>query len=74
MALALVVPLTSSYWIVKLGAFAIGFGFFGDPVFKKTMNILNSKFPNWKDRLDLTKYDILNVFALPMLIVNTEHC
>ncbi|KAJ5083935.1 hypothetical protein NUU61_008514 [Penicillium alfredii] len=54
-ALALIVPLTSSYWIVKLGAFAIGFGFFGDPVFKKTMNILNSKFPNWKDQLDLTK-------------------
>ncbi|EYE98908.1 uncharacterized protein EURHEDRAFT_373989 [Aspergillus ruber CBS 135680] len=46
---------TSSYMIVKGIGFAIGFGFFGDPVFEWTMDFLNRKVPNWKDHLDMQK-------------------
>ncbi|CAG8008243.1 unnamed protein product [Penicillium nalgiovense] len=49
------VPFTSSYWIVKLVGFALGLGFFGDPIFTHTLDLLNAKVPNWKDHLDLQK-------------------
>ncbi|KAJ6049251.1 hypothetical protein N7444_005967 [Penicillium canescens] len=50
-----VVPFTSSYWIIKLVGFTVGLGFFGDPVFTYTVDLLNRKVPNWKDQLDLQK-------------------
>ncbi|OGE50047.1 hypothetical protein PENARI_c018G11885 [Penicillium arizonense] len=50
-----VVPFTSSYWIIKLVGFTLGLGFFGDPVFTHTVDLLNRKVPNWKDQLDLQK-------------------
>ncbi|KAJ5560575.1 hypothetical protein N7513_002974 [Penicillium frequentans] len=53
--ISVLVPLTSSYWIVKIIGFAIGFGFFGDPVFTYTLDALNRKIPNWKDQMDLQK-------------------
>lgn len=46
-----------SYWIVKGCAFAVGFSFFGDPVFQRTLDFLNHKVPNWKKALDLHRYD-----------------
>ncbi|KAJ5189101.1 Protein of unknown function DUF3292 [Penicillium cf. griseofulvum] len=49
------VPFTSSYWIIKLVGFALGLGFFGDPIFTYTLDLLNDKVPNWKDNLDLHK-------------------
>jgi hypothetical protein len=50
-----VVPFTSSYWIIKLVGFTVGLGFFGDPIFTYTINILNTKVPDWKEALDLQK-------------------
>jgi len=54
--LCFVTPLVSSYWIIKMNAFVIGFGFFGDPVIKKTLGFLNQRVPDWKKCLDLQKY------------------
>ncbi|KGO77559.1 Protein of unknown function DUF3292 [Penicillium italicum] len=52
---SVIVPFTSSYWIIKLVGFALGLGFFGDPTFTYTLDLLNAKVPNWKDHLDLQK-------------------
>ncbi|OQE29092.1 hypothetical protein PENFLA_c004G01036 [Penicillium flavigenum] len=52
---SVIVPFTSSYWIIKLVGFALGLGFFGDPIFTYTLDLLNAKVPNWKDHLDLQK-------------------
>ncbi|KAJ5772587.1 hypothetical protein N7520_003116 [Penicillium odoratum] len=53
--ISVLVPVVSSYWIVKIIGFAIGFGFFGDPVINYTLDTLNQKIPNWKDHMDLEK-------------------
>ncbi|KAJ5638265.1 hypothetical protein N7490_008144 [Penicillium lividum] len=53
--ISVLVPVVSSYWIVKIIGFAIGFGFFGDPVINYTLDTLNQKIPNWKDHMDLQK-------------------
>ncbi|KAF7520314.1 hypothetical protein PCG10_009233 [Penicillium crustosum] len=45
----------ANYWIIKLVGFALGLGFFGDPIFTYTLDLLNDKVPNWKDHLDLQK-------------------
>lgn len=42
--------------IVKIGAFAVGFGFFGDPVFQWTLKFLNHTVPDWKKHMDLQQY------------------
>ncbi|PKY01189.1 hypothetical protein P168DRAFT_293026 [Aspergillus campestris IBT 28561] len=47
--------MASGHMIVKGGAFAAGLGFFGDPVFSRTLDILNAIYPNWKEQLDLQK-------------------
>ncbi|KAJ5486698.1 hypothetical protein N7530_000998 [Penicillium desertorum] len=52
---SVIVPFTSSYWIIKLVGFALGLGFFGDPIFTYTLDLLNAKVPNWKGHLDLQK-------------------
>lgn len=62
--MSVIVPFTSSYWIIKLVGFALGLGFFGDPIFTYTLDLLNDKVPNWKDHLDLQKYDITPFFSL----------
>ncbi|KAJ5296389.1 uncharacterized protein N7443_007282 [Penicillium atrosanguineum] len=53
--IAFVAPFTSSYWIIKGVGFAIGLGFFGDPIFAYTLDMLNQKIPNWQDHLDMQK-------------------
>ncbi|KAJ5129891.1 uncharacterized protein N7515_005930 [Penicillium bovifimosum] len=53
--ISLVTPFISSYLIIKLVGFAVGLGFFGDPIFTFTLDLLNNKVPNWKDHLDLQK-------------------
>lgn len=55
-AVGLVTPFTSSYWIIKASAFAVGFAFFGDPVFQSTVKLLNEKIPDWKKYLDMQMY------------------
>lgn len=58
------VSFVSSYVIVKIIAFAVGFGFFGDPIFTWTIDFLNRKVPNWKDQLDMNKYVCLSEIVL----------
>lgn len=56
---ALIVPLLgasmfiSSYMVVKGTTFGIGFGFFGDPVLSRGIELLNRKFPNWQKLLEI---------------------
>ncbi|KAL4875441.1 hypothetical protein BJY04DRAFT_163855 [Aspergillus karnatakaensis] len=47
--------LTSSYIIIKTLAFAIGVGFFGDPVFKRVIEFLDRTSPKWRECLDMEK-------------------
>ncbi|KAI3390952.1 hypothetical protein diail_8326 [Diaporthe ilicicola] len=51
--LLLVSFFVSSYMFTKGVAFAIGFGFFGDPVLGRGLDLLNRKFPNWQKLLEL---------------------
>ncbi|KAK1144456.1 hypothetical protein N8T08_005328 [Aspergillus melleus] len=51
--LAVVASLTSSYLIVKGAGFVVGLAFFGEPVFQRTMDYLNTNIPDWKKYLDL---------------------
>lgn len=67
-----VVPFTSSYWIIKLVGFVLGLGFFGDPIYTWTMEMLNARFPAWQDQLDLQKYDpVLFTWAYILMPVRT---
>lgn len=43
----------SSYIFVKGATFGLGFGFFGDPVFTRTLSFLNARFPHWQKVLEL---------------------
>ena len=54
--LAVVASLTSSYLIVKGAGFVVGLAFFGEPVFQRTMDYLNTNIPDWKKYLDLQMY------------------
>jgi hypothetical protein len=57
----LVVPLllasifVTSYMFMKGVTFGIGFGFFGDPITSRGLELLNRKFPNWQKLLELRK-------------------
>ncbi|KAH7380648.1 hypothetical protein BKA66DRAFT_419409 [Pyrenochaeta sp. MPI-SDFR-AT-0127] len=56
---AVVVPLfltslfVSSYMFTKGVTFGIGFGFFGDPIIWRGLDLLNRNFPNWQKMLEL---------------------
>lgn len=71
--MSVIVPFTSSYWIIKLVGFALGLGFFGDPIFTYTLDLLNDKVPNWKDHLDLQKYDITPFFLAFYCVADSGH-
>jgi len=43
----------SSYMFMKGATFGAGFGFFGDPVISRGLELLNRKFPNWKKLLEI---------------------
>ncbi|KAF7590117.1 hypothetical protein BBP40_003230 [Aspergillus hancockii] len=45
--------LTSSYVLVKVSTFMVGFGFFGNPVFIRVTAYLNRKYPGWIKLLEL---------------------
>lgn len=55
--ICLVFPFTSSHSIIKVVGFIIGLGFFGNPLFTFGMALLNRTIPNWKDHMDIQKYD-----------------
>ncbi|KAF1959574.1 hypothetical protein CC80DRAFT_466507 [Byssothecium circinans] len=56
---ALVAPLlivslsVSPYMFIKGMTFGVGFGFFGDPVISRGLDLLNRKYPNWAKLLEL---------------------
>ena len=56
MASICLVSFVPSYWIVKAGAFTIGFGFFGGPVIEHTVEFLDQNVADWKSFMDLQKY------------------
>ncbi|KAH9871818.1 hypothetical protein J1614_006075, partial [Plenodomus biglobosus] len=43
----------TSYMFMKGVMFAVGFGFFGDPIISRGLALLNGKFPNWQKLLEL---------------------
>lgn len=43
----------TSSMVVKGTTFGVGFGFFGDPVISRGMELLNRRFPNWQKLLEL---------------------
>jgi hypothetical protein len=45
----------SADMFVKGTTFILGFGFFGDPVIWRALDLLNAKFPNWMKLLELRK-------------------
>lgn len=56
---ALLVPILASslfvtnYMVLKGMMFGIGFGFFGDPVIQRGLQLLNRAFPQWQKLLEL---------------------
>ena len=54
--LFLISLILSSYLFTKVVAFAIGFGFFGDPIFQRVLIRLNRGRPQWYKLLELRKY------------------
>lgn len=44
---------TTSYMVAKATSFAVGFGFFGNPIITPAMEYLNKKIPNWQRFLEL---------------------
>ncbi|KAL4903348.1 hypothetical protein BDW74DRAFT_39217 [Aspergillus multicolor] len=55
MSVFLLSSMVSSHVIVKSCSLAVGIAFFGDPVFKRAMDLLNTKIPDWKTYLDIEK-------------------
>lgn len=43
----------TSYMMTKTMSFAVGFGFFGDPITLPAMRYLNENYPNWQKFLEL---------------------
>ncbi|KAH7138927.1 hypothetical protein B0J11DRAFT_515643 [Dendryphion nanum] len=43
----------TSYMFMKGLTFGVGFGFFGDPIISRSLDLLNRKFPNWQKLLEL---------------------
>lgn len=72
---AILIPaIIGSYFIndvmlVKSTTFLTGFVFFGDPVLKRGLDLLNYYVPNWLEYLDPRKYVLhllLRFFFLPI--------
>ena len=41
---------------MKMTTAGIGFGFFGDPLIWRGLDLLNKKFPHWQKLLEIRKY------------------
>jgi len=81
---ALILPMlasgffTTSYMFVKGLTFAIGFGFFGDPIIMRFVHWLNRHFPNWRKLLEIRNTILLGVptnaqLTLTLLRVGEAH-
>jgi hypothetical protein len=51
--LLLISLFVTSYMFMKGLTFGVGFGFFGDPVIARGLDLLNRKIPNWQKLLEL---------------------
>jgi hypothetical protein len=51
--LLLISLFVTSYMFMKGLTFGVGFGFFGDPVISRGLDLLNRKIPNWQKLLEL---------------------
>jgi hypothetical protein len=51
--LLLISLFVTSYMFMKGLTFGVGFGFFGDPVISRGLELLNRKFPKWQQLLEL---------------------
>ena len=45
--------LTTPAMFIKMSSFVVGFGFFGDPLIWRGLDLLNRKYPNWQKLLEL---------------------
>ena len=48
--------LTTSAMFMKMTTAIIGFGFFGDPLIWRGLDLLNKNFPHWQKLLEIRKY------------------
>ena len=48
--------LTTSAMFMKMMTAGIGFGFFGDPLIWRGLDLLNKNFPHWQKLLEIRKY------------------
>jgi hypothetical protein len=44
---------TSSYMVMKMTGLIVGFGFFGDPLIWRGLDLLNEKIPDWQKYLEI---------------------
>lgn len=56
--------LTSSAMFMKMTTAGVGFGFFGDPLIWRGLDLLNKKVPDWQKYLQLRKYVTVLIPAL----------
>jgi hypothetical protein len=64
--------LTSSAMFMKMTTAGVGFGFFGDPLLWRGLDLLNEKIPDWQKYLELRKYVRILIWALT-LTNNIKH-
>lgn len=48
--------LTTSAMFMKMTSAIFGFGFFGDPLIWRGLDLLNKNFPHWQKLLEIRKY------------------
>lgn len=58
--------LTTSAMFMKATYAGVGFGFFGDPLIWRGLDLLNKKYPNWQKLLEIRKYVNLQPFFVPV--------
>lgn len=46
---------TTPAMVMKMSSFGVGFGFFGDPLIWRGLDLLNRYVPNWQKYLELRK-------------------
>lgn len=63
--------LTTSAMFMKMTTAGIGFGFFGDPLIWRGLDLLNKNFPHWQKLLEIRKY-VVKIPPFPNRLANTS--
>ncbi|KAF9894152.1 hypothetical protein FE257_009125 [Aspergillus nanangensis] len=58
----------SNYWLMKIGGFLLGLTIFGDPLFKRSIAMLDRSFPHWKEEMDVNEYAPLDFCNLLLTV------